>query len=1297
MGQGIIMGTVSTVGLRVFITLILFSKMCSSWAQSPDDVHGTSSLLEPKNLNTEKYLPFDLLPGENIDPRTLSVSWEVADLVIPGPSGLDIVVSRSHRKAEVDHYMFAGNWQLEIPRIVVPADGYIKGVGHGVCNNPWAKNPELQKAVQLILPMQLPRTLLENTTDGFMGYPGGTKLVTTDNFIVSCFIEEDTGLPEFFLATSPDGTKYTFDVAHDQWTMPSRRILFYVSSIVDVHGNSITYSYDIEAGVPLLNKIESGTGSNYRLVEFEFGRQDHKLAGGAAREPRINAGTQLLNKIIHDGREWLFKYNYNHILEKVEIPEGLFWEYKFDSHSVDIGTICHTLHIGNVIECDPRYLGTNATLAEITTPLGARVNYDYTGPLHEVRFWGVGASKYKVGVLKERKRFDGVNTELSTFSLQNTISDGVSVTEATVQTGARTDKYLFHRERDFFGMLKNHKILDGGSVAANWEYEYQKMEVIGSHHVPPTYRYPEDGAYARPLKKKTGTIDGVTRSTQFSHFTNYGQASWILEGIDPALNDSVFNPSARYTSKVFFTNESKWLIDITSDTYVGSVDYKEGGNGFPPHFESQVATKINTVINDYGLVESSVSHGIATKFEYHPSGELYKRQWLDSKGQEWLEELYTDYKNGIPQAAEKPEGVSIFVDIDNKGLKNSFQNGRGYLTSYEYDDLDRLVKIKFPSPGSFDKYIDWSNPLASIETRGSFRKETKTDALGRVLLTLAEDVNATGSRNYIRREYYANGALKFESLPSINAGEARGIVYDYDVLGRPVKQTLLIKGDDTDPVTSICYSNCAVQFDLGALVIDPAGYYKLYEYDALGDPGSRVLRKVTELEKKAEENFGNEKTIITNIYRNILGNITLLNLGGVEHTYNYDSAMPYLVKSITRPELSTVENPFGIVEFKYDGIGNKVKKTILGLESEIYEYDQLNRLKKVVYPGASTTMEVMYGYDENGNLKKLGNDISEWNYSYDPEDHLSYEKLTALGNAYEINYDFNFMGILNSVTYPKGWDGERKKIDYVPNALGQPKQVGKYLTNISYFPQGYVENATLSSGQVVNVEANDRGYPRSFQTLGGAMYLGLDYEYDRRGNVISILEEIGVTRNDKILSYDGLNRLIDASGKWGRGSFAYDDVGNIRSKDLGGESSIYNYDENNRLSNIIGANPKVFIYDQRGNVIGNGEDTYEFNSLNLTRVGNTLYKYDGNNRRLLTTVDGTETISIYNQQGILLHEHELHSNKTSNFFYMGSKLVARQDQCSDNYNVKDGKATCDAKRGASNLNWLVPVLHILLN
>jgi YD repeat-containing protein len=250
-----------------------------------------------------------------------------------------------------------------------------------------------------------------------------------------------------------------------------------------------------------------------------------------------------------------------------------------------------------------------------------------------------------------------------------------------------------------------------------------------------------------------------------------------------------------------------------------------------------------------------------------------------------------------------------------------------------------------------------------------------------------------------------------------------------------------------------------------------------------------------------------------------------------------------------------------------------------------------------------------------------------------------------------------------TISYPDGL-----VVNYAPDALGRPTQAGSFAGNVSYFPDGDIEHFTFGNGADYLVQKNTRQLLSNFSYANGAtLNLSEDFVYDPNGNITNINDLAGGPRT-KSFGYDALNRLTSAqaAGLWGTETYSYDPLNNIRSRVSDGQTYSYNYDATNRLASITNGSSTAFSfgYDNRGNVTAKNTTSLVFDQKNqLTQIpGLDSYAYDASGRRVLKSpVSGNPTYYFYTQDGQLLYQFEANSTKSTDYIFLGKKLIARNE------------------------------------
>ncbi|WP_162250466.1 MULTISPECIES: colicin D domain-containing protein [unclassified Lysobacter] len=343
-------------------------------------------------------------------------------------------------------------------------------------------------------------------------------------------------------------------------------------------------------------------------------------------------------------------------------------------------------------------------------------------------------------------------------------------------------------------------------------------------------------------------------------------------------------------------------------------------------------------------------------------------------------------------------------------------------------------------------------------------------------------------------------------------------------------------------------------------------------------------------------------------------------------------------------------------------------------------YDARNRVTDQSFPDGNGNQH--WGYTPDG----LPHQVRTWNdagttivdtvYTYNKRRLLTKESLLR---PYEwaIGYGYDQNGNLAAQTYPTGL-----ALAYVPNALGQPTQVGTtstsstsgtYATGVGYYPNGAIKQFTYGNGIVHTMVQNARLLP---QTTQDGSVVGFTNLYDANGNT-TLIDDLAQGQSFKrYLSYDDLDRLTAAGSAMFGGTthyinYTYDALDNIRTVSHPGvREHSYWYDANNRLTNVqapSGATVVGMGYDVQGNLGNKNGQLYTYDYGNRLRrvLGKESYRYDSLGRRSESANDdGSLHVFQYSQAGQLLFSSKVSSagvQTTYENVYLSGSLIATID------------------------------------
>lgn len=1249
--------------------------------------------------------------GYAVDLRTMLASFRVEDLVVPGNGGrLPIVISRVHdiyRKnpsLRVPHAL--GNWDLEIPRITAwrgthRSDGTTFSEhaspnvwSNGYCHNPVYTRPSGDAAYALYfwdgllleIPRESGRELLfarQDSANGQVVYPpinvitgvkGNVEYRSTDNWRASC-IDLPQGSRSGFLVYSPDGTKYTFDVFAGPKSIVNERMNWddtlgayvYASRIEDVHGNWLSLSYESDPnGGQYVSEILASDG---RRVKFHYDTVSHtshpfwRPKFNVKRLSRVEHRSDDNSTVLAEVRYYYYVTGYSEFadhgtLANVRMPDGRYWSYSYQDHQRVLnvgdprypppanywGTHCdYTVGFANWY-CGPTFSTLPAKLTALTTPSGASYEFQYVETSGTYGWIGDRQSDFnyvwRIDRLGTDIDADGT-TDWTDFGL-SMAPDGATFTATVEYPFDRRD--IYHVTRSEFapgseqtkarlttllgGSLFKREVFDlrSGSpvLLRTTDLLWQKQRFIGDNA-----RTCWIGGCDKPetrstvLTNVTTRQDGQTYIVEYSNFDTFDEPRQMVESGPGTSRTNVFQ---------YEHDEVRWVLNLVSSHEIVG--------------ESLVTQDFTAE----GEVEYINENGNEVHFEYDVEGNLYKRKHPREPGQPLVETVYTGYKRGVAQSVTYPTGDILSRVVADDSTVDSETNQRGFVTSYEHDELRRPTLITPPMYSATT--IDWweANPWERVERTGNHEEVLRRDRHDRDVWIRERDVTDASTTYYINYKYDKAGRLVFESRPAASSTYTNGLEYSYDALGRVLKQRDTATGHET----LYCYGTACnaaragrPSVGNGFVVTDADGFESIFEYDSYG-PAS-FLASVKQQRDQAGSDY-----ITTSIARNAIGNIELVTQGGLTRQYIYNSRN--LLWRIIEPEI-------GETVLGYDLAGNVKTKAVAGGAPITIIYDDLNRVKSSTASGSPTTT-LVFRYDPNGNVKTMTYGDVVRSLDYDAVDNVISETITLPGQELSSIFEYDQYGLPSATVYPSG-----TRVTYNPDAFGRPKTITAYFDglpprqiarDIVYGKDGSVQTFTYGNNLRYRHYENSRDLLQtlSVETSSSTKIVDYRYVYDGRGNVDTITDGVSPSWS-KVMEYDGLSRLTSSGSAALSEVFEYDEVGNIRIKNTNGAVTNFYYTNNKLTSTSSG---RAFTYDSRGNIKSDGQLNFNYDGFdNLTSVSGAssrAYEYDASGTRVITTIGSGKTLSFTTTNDVLLHEMSWPSRDSKDFVYLGSQLVA---------------------------------------
>lgn len=525
----------------------------------------------------------DDLFGEQIDWYSGSSSFSVTDVSLPGNNGLPVAVGRTHHvgtQGPVSLGLF-GNWDIDIPYLYgffsvtdgwaaapcsarsAPPDLWLNGGPFFLGGVYWDGN-------RLHTPgggdrlMLLSKTDLQRPQDG-RDYPW----VTADNWHFSC-LPLKRGRGEGFLAISPEGVRYYFDVSfyreamplfktwfrmtagykeYPQYIMYRRKEFLYPSRVEDRHGNWVNYNWDMTAANDArLHSLEANDG---RRIDIKY----KWIEPTGYIDPITKDNGYKVESISANGRVWTYGYNARALLTDVVLPDKSSWVL---SPTYAYPVVAESSR--NLDPCNGTPWAAQTFEYTMAHPSGAQGKFTFATRMHGRANvypkcdWDVdrrqdknrSPGKFFMTVSLTKKELSGPGLATRTWNVErsNPVQDaswqgestGDGNTSKTVAVTDSSGEYIRYTFSNYFGegegkLLKKEVGASSSQIASTTDYSYDLAGSIPSYTRTlggsPWYQGRGWDGSVVPLSETKISQDGRTFSTKIEAFDRFARPTRI--------------------------------------------------------------------------------------------------------------------------------------------------------------------------------------------------------------------------------------------------------------------------------------------------------------------------------------------------------------------------------------------------------------------------------------------------------------------------------------------------------------------------------------------------------------------------------------------------------------------------------------------------------------------------------------------------------------------------------------------------------------------------------------------------
>ena len=592
-------------------------------------------------------------------------------------------------------------------------------------------------------------------------------------------------------------------------------------------------------------------------------------------------------------------------------------------------------------------------------------------------------------------------------------------------------------------------------------------------------------------------------------------------------------------------------------------------------------------------------------------------------------------------------------------------NGNQVLSRYQHDQSYRAQTINFPADGTTILSGFGSGNYVNLRDWSEDRRQQRT------LYTYDANGNVTSAENTLheitRFEYDAKNNLTAIVDPR-NA--TYRTILTYDAATKNKLESIRMPLGET---TSFAY------FDNGLVRErrDPTGHTFTYVYDARGnlrqitdtalnthvdfqpDGAGRVISKTDPYSVLSSTL---QTSVSTNYTHDENDNMTSVRIGtNPPSFYNFDRNN--LLTYVTDPRGKVTEfdyNGMNLLErqtspdgktwgYLYNSYGKVQRINRPDGTAVTYEYDANRRLWRIRHNG---TLMVEYTYDANGNVKTVTEDGKTTTMNYDLVNRLE-DVTDPFGNI--VSYGYDAAGNRTRITYPVA-----KNVMYAYDANNRLSTVTDWLSSgqtiYNYDGMGVLRSITNANGTTRNFT-----YDNAYRLTGFANRFASNSvinNYTLTLNAVNIPLQIEKNEplalpvppaSDTGYTYNDANQIETA----GSVSFTHDPLGNLSGAN-DGRSLTFDY-VNRLIQAIIGGDTRTYSYDGFGNriarTVGSVQTRY---LLDLNRsMSQVLAELDSNN--------GVKNYFIYGDVSLLSRITSAGTRFTYHCDHLGSTTAVTND------------------------------------
>ncbi|GMO53192.1 MAG: hypothetical protein Pg6C_19420 [Treponemataceae bacterium] len=734
------------------------------------------------------------------------------------------------------------------------------------------------------------------------------------------------------------------------------------------------------------------------------------------------------------------------------------------------------------------------------------------------------------------------------------------------------------------------------------------------------YEYDSDGYLAKIIKPDSSFITieyGLVNSTGNKMVSATANEEGFKETFSYALSDK----------------------QTTHTDHTGvKTRYTYDGHGNTIRIEAAGKT-VNLKYNERGLLTEKKDHASTITYSYDERNNLLSKSYSDGSAETWQ-------YNTLDQ-------VTRYVDRD------------GIVRTFVYDQYGNNTAAYLSDAQIWSASFTGAGRIASVTDADGIVHSYSYDARGNIAVYTASqkgdsltEYRECDSRNRLIKTTTAQNQITYEYSPHkmiIRNSIGLETIYTYNQR----KDIVLVEERDTMTGEKRCYSYvydkrhlpvmCTVTSASGEVVFEAR-----YEYDAAGKKTSDIFGEWRinyaydssgRIASRSSTKTGSAKTFtetFTYAWTTQGETRTVSKPLGISTTYAFD---PWgRLYSVTDPNGNAVRRQLsnqgralkeqtafgGYNEFKYDSLG---RLAAFGEENSVPARAAYNGAGKILSQTDREGNVTQYEFNVMGIKKETAPDYTCL-YFYDNAGRLIKRILGESEKRYEYIIEYAYSENGRTVTVTEG--GVYRSVLRV-NPWGDIVSVtnGEGHTRLaSYDALGRLCVSADGYGNKTLIAYNALGFVKRIDYPDGGKE---EYDYDYAGNLISVVDSMGVKWQGK---YDEPRRLIEERGRPGiHKTYSYDNAGNVIQIQNGGEiTASYNFADRGRAFSFVDGNGNRYNYsfNEFGRLTGEQNRVKKTQSYEYTPEGRLSKTVDFAGNSVITGIEKanrTRTVTAVSREG----------------------------------------------------------------